>query len=248
VNGTLSVAGTIDIAAGGNVEVQSGGTFTTADGASGDLKGAITVKAGGTSKDLKSGGGTLWKDAYSTGEYVFEAGAKGYVGGENAGDLMIGSSSDPTNSTWIQLASGTFSNSQTDYILDGEATMRTTFWINADQTVTIKTGGKLTYEPAWVPEDRHGYLVVVPGGSIVGEGSAAIEVKTALNSVTGNNIYFLGDSGDGSGTNANFYDNTETKLSTSDPDGVSGATMVPVGVYDWDASLDGGNGGWKAQP
>jgi hypothetical protein len=73
------------------------------------------------SKDVTSGGGALWADDNSAGKYVFEAGAKAYVGGEDAGDLLIGDADDPDTTTRIQLVSGSFSNSQTDYTLDGEA-------------------------------------------------------------------------------------------------------------------------------
>jgi hypothetical protein len=266
---TLTVAGAVNVDEDGEIEVASGGTLdvaaagtldvagvlSLADGADGDLKGTINVTSPGTAKDLKSGGGALWKDENSTGKYVFNAGAKVYVGGEDADDLLIGGSGDPETTTWIQLASGTFSNTQTGYTLAGNATLRTSFGLNGAQTLTIKTGGKLTVEiksNVSNPGVAYAYLAAYPDGSgIVGEGTAAIEVKAPGSGITGGTIYFIGDGSDGSGTTANFYNSSGAKLTTSAIDSTDGATMVPVGVYNWDADADtttaGNQPGWKAE-
>jgi hypothetical protein len=250
VAGTISVAGTLNVDADGEIEVS--GELSVEDGATGDLKGTINVAGTGVSKDLKAGGGSLWKDAGSTGEYVFAAGAKAYVGGSDADDLLIGGSGDPDATTWIKLASGSFSNSQTDYVLDGEATLLTSFWLEGPQTLIIKDNGKLTVEMKSNVSNGNTnvyFVVVADGSKIVGEGDAAIEVKTQAEGLTGGKIQFLGDGNDGSGTGANFYNSTGTKLTTGtyNNDGVSGGTLVPVGTYNWDAAAGGENvPGWKA--
>ena len=121
---------------------------------SGDLNGTITVANGGTSYDKKPGGNSLWSEG-SSGEYVFMAGSKAYTSnsGGTDDDLIIGTSGD-TNAK-VQLTSGTFSNTQTSYSLEGDATVANAYGspgidISIDGTLTLDesfyllTSAKLT--------------------------------------------------------------------------------------------------------
>jgi hypothetical protein len=200
-HGVLNVEGTIEV----------DGELVLNQGASGDLDGTIKVNSTGVSKDLKPNGGTLWGDDLDpgTGTYVFAAGARAYVGGDDDDDLLIGRKEYPPKTTWIQLASGTFSNTKDAFVLDGVATVRTSFGLNSGQKLTIKDKGKLTVEimstlgnPIFSP---YVYLIVFPDCKIIGEGNAVIEAKAPVGeNILNGNIYFFGN-GEGS-TNANFYD------------------------------------------
>jgi hypothetical protein len=213
------------------------------------LDGEIKVNATGTSKDLNPGGNTLWGDGDNPGDgsYVFDAGARAYVGGGTAKDLLIGGVGDPSETTWIQLASGKFSNTKDAFVLAGVATLRTSFGLNSGQTLTIKDNGKLTVEMmSDLGNPQHSpsvYLTVYPGCKIIGEGNAVIEAKAPVGKdILNGNIYFFGNNGDS--TNANFYNSAGELLPTSTHDEHSGATMVPYGTYTWTGT--GETVGWKA--
>jgi hypothetical protein len=244
----LSVAGTLTVA--GTVDVENGGTFTLESGnANSDLTGTIHVKNGGTSKDLKSGGASLWGDSGS-GTYVFDAGAKGYVGGTADTDLLIGASAD--TGAVIQLESGTFSNTKTTYELDGVATARGAegtappenkyLFIAGDMTFTLRAGGELKVSGV-SNEDRTVLGIMVtednaPG--VTGEGTGANAAKIVLN--TWGFIDFFNTSGEYSSNAAsidhNFYNSGNQKETSS---GLTNKT------YTWNATAGGDNTpGWKA--
>jgi hypothetical protein len=236
--GVLTVTSTVtEFNVAGNIEVT--GVFVIEDNAAGDLDGTITVKNGGVSKDLKTGGGSLWA-AESTGKYVFEAGAKGFVG--TATNPLIGPD-DTTTPPMVALTSGTFSNEKDAYTVAGNVTIRGSFGFNNTTHATVESG-KLTVELSWDDgkdwEGTHGFFIG-NGAYIDGAAGAQIEVKapqTIDPPLTGGNIYINNSATAGE----NFYDTTGAKLSPT------GAVVVGVGVYNWVADADGGGtAGWKQQ-
>jgi hypothetical protein len=242
----LTVEGAIDIA--GAVTVA--GTLTHASGSTADLTGTITVEDGGVYKDLNSGGGTVWAADSGTGTITWNAGAKGYVGGEAATDLRIGGSSDSDTTTLVQLASGTLENTKTGYELAGAATVRGNFGLTGNDVFHIANEGALTVDIKWAGAGRPDGLsvdgVYIFGQSkITGAGSASIEVKTPSGggSLTGGLIYIDNDPG------KIFYSNNGSKL--ADNSSVLGSnpdTVVPAGTYNWNTDADGSsNAGWKAE-
>jgi hypothetical protein len=231
--GTVEVAGTLTVA--GAIDVENGGTLTlAASNTDSDLKGTIHVKSGGTSKDLKPGGGSVWKNAGGTGKFVFDMGAKAYVGGDAAENLLIGTAAD-TASAVILLKSGTFSNTRAAYELEGNATLNKTFEISGSQIFTIKDG-KLTVEltVATPNASTEGLLVTDANAKIVGTGTAAVEVKSPSGGVQGGLLYFS------KGGVSNFYDAKGVLITDTPPIAIS------TGIYDWNAALNTNAGGWKA--
>jgi hypothetical protein len=255
---TLSVAGTLNVAANANVEVASGGTFEISANGSGDLNGTITVKSGGITKDLKQAGGSLW-GANSTGKYVFESGAIAYITSDT--DPPVIGTAD--NNAVVRLTSGTFSNSKTEYTLDGEATVSHNFGFSGIEC-TLATGSKLTiaindemsnerhiWPGFWIRADGEGDDAVY--GTIKGAGSgdtaAVIDIKTPVlpegKTGWGWLTFFVKNASETS--NVNFYDSADAKITAT----VEGTTplqlRIPFGTYKWDASLGSSTGGWKAQ-
>jgi hypothetical protein len=250
---TLTITGKLTVATGspaGKVTVKTGGTLVSASGSQGELNGELEVEAGGTYKDLNSGGGTLWNGAgTATGAVTWTAGAKGYVGGEAAVNLRIGGSGDPETTTLVQLVSGTLKNTKGGYELAGNATVRGNFGLTGDDVFHIASG-TLTVDLKWAGAGRPGGLsidgvFILGQSSITGAGSASIVVTTpAAEGITGGLIYIDNAAG------KNFYDNGGTKL-VDNASTVFGTatddTIVPEGTYNWDTNADGSsNAGWKA--
>ncbi|MDR1256845.1 MAG: hypothetical protein LBJ86_03795, partial [Spirochaetaceae bacterium] len=221
--GSLDVAGTINIE--GNVEVA--GTIVLQNESSGSLTGTLTITSTGTSKDLKSGGGSITGDGGS----VVHAGAKVYIGGStDATALVIGPAAD--GNAILQLAQDTtFSTVSAGYELDGNATLKKNFGISEGQILTVKSGGKLTVN---VPngDTYPGLWVIGSNTKIVGEADAVIDIK----SETGGLIYLS------SGAVSNFYDSSSELIT-------SGSNInIPKGTYNWSATAGGQNKpGWKAE-
>jgi hypothetical protein len=246
----------VTIPAATEVTVASGGVFTAED-SGGDLKGTITVKSGGISKDFANNGsgGGLWKDAGSSGKYVFEQGAKAYLGD----DLIIGTSTD--TDAWVQLTSGTFSNSQTEYSLDGEATVAHNFGFRGI-VCTLTEGSKLTiainderidaegkWPGFWVLVDTDGTTYGTITGAGSGDDAAVIEIKTPVpgDGKTGYGWLTFHVKSATETDNVNFYDEDSAKITTTITGTDPLQLQIPFGVYKWDASLGSGAGGWKAQ-
>jgi hypothetical protein len=237
--GSISVAGeltaaassVVNVAAGGKIEVA--GTFTIASGASGDLNGTISIKSGGTSYDLKASGGSLWGGGDSDGKYVFEPGAKAYVGGDDDDDdLVIGGSGDTT--ARLQLTSGTFSNNASGYVLDGNATINKTFFLTGGTPCTIKAGRTLTIGANRnSPQVVLGLVVDTGKPGLLGENNATIVVNSWID-IWATDMTCPTDI---SNQPHNFYSASSTKE----------AVNSLGGIYKWDATLGSSAGGWKAQ-
>jgi hypothetical protein len=231
---TLAVEGTLNVAADAEVEVASGGVFTVENSGSGDLNGTITIKSGGVSYDLASVGGSLWATA-SAGKYVFESGAKAYIGGTTDGDLLIGG---PTDDARVQLAAGaTFSNSKTAYTLDGDATLNGTLLLEADTPLTIKAGKTLTIGKTSGTSVVLGLLVDTNKPAIKGEAGAKIVLVSDQGYI---DIYdsSLTYQNDISALPHNFYSATGTKEIANSFQG----------TYAWDANAGGQDvAGWLKQ-
>ena len=174
----FTVSGELNVA--DKAEVTVNGILVMAEGSSGDLDGTITVASGGVSKDLNSGGGSLWlEDGSSTGEYVFKAGAKAYIqrSGDESLALVIGSGDDKAD---IMLTPGaTFYNGWDAYTLDGNATIANAYGI-AVKKVTIE--GVLTVDAD---------LELIGATNLVGyEGSRIVLKKEKeIIGVNGKNFY-----------------------------------------------------------
>jgi hypothetical protein len=254
---TLTVTGVLNVAANANVEVASGGVFTVEDGASGDLEGTITIKSGGTSYDLSPGGASLWDTSGgSSGTYVFEAGAKAYVDGKAAGNLRIGGPNDSDTGTVIKLTSGTLTGSIDGYELDGNATVRGTYGLPGTAEFKIKAGGKLTVDLKWTddPDSERFRLALYGTSKISGEeasgsgdtakAASVIEIKKISDDsdTTGHgNIMIIASNT----TGLNFYDSSGSQIKATV---TTNDTIIPVGVYNWDAAADGSStAGWKAE-
>jgi hypothetical protein len=249
---TSEISGTLNVAETGKIVVEDGGTFTVATDGSGNLDGTITVKSGGTSYDKNPDGGSLWAtdssgDNISRGKYVFEAGAKAYVGGDNTiqANYRIGPDSNTTTALpIIALTDGTFTNSRTVYTLDGEATVRGNYSLTDHTIFKVAESTTLTVELKWDGISGSGPkgAYILNWAKFEGAADSKIVVKTpAAESITGGLIYITNDTDDGKGVGKNFYDNAGTLISNT-----GNYTVVPTGSYLWDASLDGGEGGWKA--
>jgi hypothetical protein len=247
VDGALSVrkefemAGILSVGTSGEINVGSGGTIVFAETRTGGgkLEGTINIMDGGISKDLGSNAnGGLW--TVETGKTVFHAGAKGYSNGEAAGDLLIGTSTDPAITTYITLTSGSFTSrtgAVGGYILDGNATLNRTFGIADGQMLTIKENGKLTvYIQAHDMEEADGLWVLDSSGKIVGENGASIEVMPP------NPPALLGFIFISRGALSNFYDSNGTKIETGNPH-----IAIGVGTYNWATNLGAGTDeeGWQ---
>ena len=210
---TYTVGGTLDVAADAEVEVA--GTFVTAAGSNGDLKGTITVTATGVSYDLNPGGGSLWKDDGSTGQYQFNAGSKAYVQLSGTDDpvLIIG---DDDDEAYIKLTGeATFTNSQNAYELKGEATIAKAYGI-ASKTVTID--GTLT-----VADN-----LTLTGTTLTGaDSSSAKIVLNAGKTITGANNFDTEASGVGPDTPVNTGARTYAWSGTDSVWNDSGASVTP---------------------
>jgi hypothetical protein len=251
-SGTLTIdnSAKLTVAADAKIEVANSATLVSANGSTGELNGDLEVQSGGVYKDLNPGGGTLWGGDSAEGTITWNAGAKGYVGGDAAENLRIGASTDPDTSTLVQLATGTLKNTKTGYELEGTATVRGNFGLTGSDVFHI-ANGTLTVDLKWQGAGRPGELTVdgvyiFGQSSITGAGSASIEVKTPSgdgSSLTGGLIYIDNDPG------KNFYNNDETKLGgTDNVFGEASDTTVPAGTYVWTADAGGsGNAGWKKQ-
>jgi hypothetical protein len=246
---TIASSGKLTVAAGtlplGKVTIASGGTLVYAAAATvGELNGELEVASGGTFIDKRSGGGSLWGNSAS-GTITWNAGAKGYVGGDTATDLRIGGPNDSDTTTLIKLTSGTLKNKKDGYELEGNATVRGNYGIN-NMTFTIKekaaevstpaVPSTLTVQLMWKGHDASStytgpYGVWLLGTSkIVGSGDAVIEIKAPTSGITDGLIHI-----DSTATN-NFYDNSALPVII--------ATPIPADTYTWVATLNGG--GWKA--
>jgi hypothetical protein len=242
VTGTVSVADGGTLAAAGTVDVESGGVLSLAAGNTGsNLTGTINVKSGGVSKDLKQGGGSVWKDGNSDGKYVFEAGARAYVDIEtDANYLLIGTSQD--TGAVIQLESGTFSNTRTAYELDGKATLQgaqpvpeyPSLMIGGDMKFAIKANGVLKVSGTDV-DNKTVLGIMVTEDNKPGVTGADATAQIVLNAW--GYIDFYDDSYAKDPTVAhNFFDNKSEKEAAN---GLNDETYV------WDAEINE-TGGWKA--
>jgi hypothetical protein len=250
VSGTVSVAGTLDVTSNGAINVESGGTLTlTEANTNGNLKGTITVKDGGISKDLQPGGASLFNDINDDGSYVFAAGAKGYIGGEAPANLRIGGPNDNDTAAVLKLTTGTLEVSATGYELDGDATVCGYFGLSGGAIFTVKAGKKLTVDIKWEGSGYPGNdlpygAYVLSQSKIVGEAGSVIEIRAStLNGIAGGLIYVDNAAGD------NFYNSSGTQL-THDHTATNTYTAVPAGTYTWDATLGSGEpkpGGWKEE-
>jgi hypothetical protein len=228
VAGAMDAAGQLDVEGTLNIEgkVEVAGEIVLQDGSSGSLTGTLTITSTGTSKDLKSGGGSLI--ASDGGGSVVQAGAKVYNMSGQELVLLIGGASD--TAALLLIESGTFSTVSTGYELAGNATFTKKFGINNGQILTVKSGGKLTVN---VPNGDNwpGLWVLDSGTKIVGETDAVIDIK----SETGGLIYLS------SGAVSNFYNSSSQQITSN------GNINIPKGTYNWDAALGSNAGGWKAQ-
>jgi hypothetical protein len=255
---TFTLEGALDVVAKGEIVVASGGVFTVAannDG--GDLNGTITVKDGGISYDLKSGGGSLWT-LDSEGQYVFEAGAKAYVGGDEKTQANYWIGPDigiATELPIIALTGGTFTNSKTEYTLAGNATVRGSLGLTSETVFKVAENSTLTVELKWkgvgAPVTGPYGAYISGNAKFVGEADTSqIVVKTpAAESITGGFIYISNETGQDKGAGKNFYSfGNEDTLISNDATTIGGQTYtgVPVGGYAWNASLGNNAGGWKA--
>ena len=240
VSGGLLVAGTLNVAQGGDVTVKSGGGFFL-DGSgigpegglanNGTLDGTITIASGA--------------EAYSTGTFagngwtVIEAGGAAYANPSLDDDNPV-----PTiggGDAVLNLTSGTFAFNTSGYILDGDATVTQNFGITdgisllvkAKKTLTIdiddEIGGKDPYPAFWVIGD---------GTSITGEAGAVIAVtKQEGENKLGKIIFSMNPPS----PNANFYDVSGDKLPVVNSNPSNLQTTVGYGTYHWNTELNG----WK---
>jgi hypothetical protein len=228
--------------------VGNGGKLTLADGASGTNSGTITVKSGGASYDLSSGGGSL--TSTNDTKDVIEAGGKIYTGGtSDETNLRIGSTSDAK--AIIQLVDGDFTGTKGLYTLNGNAFIRGGYGLH-HQELIVKAGKKLTIDLTHAgartsaPYGVFLWSDIEDDTKITGETGATIEVKdpTTTGLDTGH-IYISGEDG---GAVVNFYDATGTILTATDLGGGIFYTIVGAGTYEWDEDADGSStAGWKAQ-
>jgi hypothetical protein len=229
VSGALTISGVTAAPITGVITVEEDGEFVIADGVTGgDLDGTIVIKEGAVLRDLKGTGGSLWADdGSSTGSFVFNVGAQGYVGS----NALVGSTgSDP-----FQLTAGTFTLKADAYALDGNAT------VNGNQSPTkivdIKTNSVLTIADNKQLTIRAGNSAfIAAGGQIVGGGTNS-KIIVGAETTSGNDTIPAGViSGDGA---KNFYSNSGALLTT-----------IGAGTYNWNTdagSASGNQPGWKAQ-
>jgi hypothetical protein len=250
VAGVLSVKGTLDVDADGAIEVQSGGEYILDGTTTGTLDGTITVKSGGKAysfNDSRLGG---------AGFNVVEAGGKAYLGtSKDAAVAMIGEAGD---SPVIIHTGGKLSFNNTDYVLDGTATVnglsgggdsQGTFMVGetgdtaTNRRLTLRAGSVLTV-PGTSTETKRILVVIVAAGKpgVFGEPAsgdkAAAKIVLAAQGyidfyAQGESNYTSPASGD-----INFYDSSSTK--------VTGNSLHNT-TYTWDATLGSNAGGWKAE-
>jgi hypothetical protein len=240
-NITFQVGGTLNINKNADITVENGGKLILTDGASGTNNGTITIKSGGASYDLSSGGGSLTSSADT--KDVIEAGGKVYTGGtSDETNLRIGSTDDAK--AIIQLVDGDFTGTKGVYTLNGNAFIRGGYGLHHQQLI-VKAGKKLTIELTHAgarTSTPYGVFLwsdIVNDTKITGEAGATIEVITPTTAdVVGGLIYI---SEEDAGAVVNFYDENGTKLTVT-----NGYTIVGAGTYKWE-SVAGVNG-WKKQP
>jgi hypothetical protein len=228
---TIASGGKLTVAAGisplGSVTIASGGTLVSASGSTGLLHGDLVVENGGVYKDLNTHGATLWLNGGSqplgNGIMTWNAGAKGYVGGEAASDLRIGG---PNDAAILKLASGgVLKNTRTGYELTGNATVGR-YGLDKGLVFTIKENSIFTVDvPAsFAPEQ--GIVITDDGCKIVGTNNTS-----QIRILTGNAIYFWFDSA------KNFYDSNGAQIKSP----------IPAGNYAWETNAGGATTpGWKA--
>jgi hypothetical protein len=178
---TLTVAGTADIiSVAGEIVVENGGALKLTSGATGTFTGTVTAKSGASVYDLKSGGGSLWT-AGNTGKFVYEAGSKGYIGGDQAANVRIGPADD-ANAKY-KLASGAkFTLEAAKYTLEGSAS-GDPWGVSKGMTFEILEGGVYTVSGA----DSSFVLIGdtgADGGKLIGAGKVVVG-KTELSGGTG---------------------------------------------------------------
>jgi hypothetical protein len=230
---TLTIAGSsgkLTVAAGsppttphGKVTIASGGTLVYDAAATvGELNGELEVASGGTFIDLRSGGGSLWGNSAS-GTIKWNAGAKGYVGGDAATDLRIGG---PNDAATLKLASGgVLKNTKSGYELTGNATVGR-YGLDNGLVFTIKENSIFTVDvPAsFAPEQ--GIVITDDGCEIVGTNNTS-----QIRILPDNAIYFWYDSA------KNFYDSNGAQIKSP----------IPAGNYTWETNAGGATtAGWKA--
>ena len=243
---TFEVAGALTNS--GEIEVASGGEYVLEAGVSGTNSGTITIKSGG---ETWGKGGSIAGAGFT----VVETGGKAYLGAnENAKIEVIGPSPvDAGTAPVVALTSGSLSFNNTDYELDGAATVnglpsQNTFMVGgSDRKLKVKAGGALTVPGTDASTDKHILVVIVGNDSpgIVGEpaagGKAAAQIVLASYGYI--DIYASGSdySGNTSSLGHNFYTSEGAKLTSNSLHGTT---------YNWVADASSGDGtdpGWKAE-
>jgi hypothetical protein len=206
---TFNVKGTVEVL----------GTLTVMNNVKGDLDGTINVKKGGT----------------STGKYVFEAGATAKI---NATPVTkIGAEGD--SNAIIQLTEGTFTNTVTDYILDGKAKVAKGLGVQGAIVITVKAGSELTVDGSSTDVG----ITLADTTKLVGKVASTGKTESKIVIVTSS---WIGVASNNTNSGAkNFYTSTEGTTANTFTDKYA----ILAGTYTWNATV-GGNGtpGWKATP
>jgi hypothetical protein len=242
---TLTVAASAKLTVVGDIIVN--GTLVSENGSGGTLNGTVTVKSGGILKDKNPSGGSLWSENTAanspSGPIIFESGAKAY-GPDDQTFVLIDTVGCNPAARIFELASGTtLTLKNTEFILDGNATVHGIYSIAVPNGLTIKAGGTLTVNNLWSnepPADAINFLWVT--SSINGE--PAGDGKTASKLVSTTYIIY----GNGNTNTPKFYTAEGAPAyhatGSSQPDHRS----VELGTYNWDATASSeGDAGWKKQ-
>jgi hypothetical protein len=213
-SGTLTVDGTLEMAGTAGITVD-GGTFNIGVNADGDrVNGDITIKDSATlafadAKQHFTGAGYTIFNAGGTMTQELVGGTVSIVGGIDSGAVL-------------ELESGEFKANATEFILNGNATLKGdngAYLLDA-QTMKIENGA-LTIADNVEFIVSNTTLTIGQGGTLVGAGANAKITLDATATVTGAGA-------------TNFYkDGTNTALTP----------VTPGKTYKWDSTDAGGNQG-----
>jgi hypothetical protein len=247
VAGTLMVAGTLTVAAGGAIDVEDGGTYVLEKTGSGTNAGTITIKSGG---ETWGKGGSIAGAGFT----VVKQGGKAYLGTtEKTKVLIIGSTptEDGTDPVF-ELVSGSVAFNNTDYALDGEATLnglsgtgdsQGNFMVGgSDRKLLLKAGSVLTVPGT---ASKHILAVVVvdadnPGitGKVTAGEQDAAKIVLQANGYIDLYAPSAAYSSVISGLDHNFYTSAGAKVTNNSLHGTT---------YKWSNTAGGDSKpGWKA--